>query len=90
MIEKLQSWYRMHCDGDWEHSYGITIDTLDNPGWCVTVDLTDTLLEDVKFSAVCEGDPDSEVERWIDCRKKNDTFRFRLQDLQRLCREYPT
>ncbi len=35
----LQDWYRSRCDGTWEHSYGVKIDTLDNPGWLVTVDL---------------------------------------------------
>jgi hypothetical protein len=38
----LQKWYARHCDDDWEHSYGIKIDTLDNPGWILTVDLADT------------------------------------------------
>ncbi|WP_345470154.1 immunity 53 family protein [Actinoallomurus oryzae] len=38
----LQAWYVAQCDGDWEHGHGITITTLDNPGWHVTIDLTDT------------------------------------------------
>ncbi|MBD8696854.1 immunity 53 family protein [Stenotrophomonas sp. CFBP 13718] len=41
-ISLLQKWYARHCDEDWEHSYGIKIDTLDNPGWILTVDLADT------------------------------------------------
>ncbi|QNR98348.1 immunity 53 family protein [Stenotrophomonas sp. 169] len=41
-ISLLQKWYARHCDEDWEHSYGINIDTLDNPGWILTVDLADT------------------------------------------------
>lgn len=41
----LQQWYQRQCDGDWEHSYGIKIDTLDNPGWVLTIDLVDTELE---------------------------------------------
>ncbi|WP_349985626.1 immunity 53 family protein [Stenotrophomonas sp. WHRI 8082] len=41
-ISLLQKWYARHCDEDWEHSYGIKIDTLDNPGWILTVDLDDT------------------------------------------------
>ncbi len=28
----IQSWYYENCDGDWEHSYGMRIDTVDNPG----------------------------------------------------------
>ncbi|MFF0868596.1 immunity 53 family protein [Nonomuraea sp. NPDC003560] len=40
----LQSWYASCCNDDWEHSYGVTIDTLDNPGWHVKIDLVDTPL----------------------------------------------
>nr|TKK07812.1 hypothetical protein SrhCFBP13529_11555 [Stenotrophomonas rhizophila] len=43
-LDRLQKWYADQCDGDWEHSFGIRIDTLDNPGWTVSVDLTDTAL----------------------------------------------
>ena len=41
-LQQLQSWYESQCDGDWEHSYGIEIETLDNPGWWLSVDLVDT------------------------------------------------
>lgn len=38
----LMEWYADQCNDDWEHSYGIKIDTLDNPGWSVTIDLEGT------------------------------------------------
>ncbi len=38
----LQAWYATQCDGDWEHGAGISIGTLDNPGWTVRIDLADT------------------------------------------------
>jgi hypothetical protein len=38
----LMTWYRSHCNGDWEHQNGVTIGTLDNPGWLMDVDLRDT------------------------------------------------
>ena len=40
----LQGWYAAHCDGDWEHQYGIEVNTLDNPGWSLRIDLTATEL----------------------------------------------
>jgi hypothetical protein len=40
----LQGWYADQTDGDWEHAYGIKIDTLDNPGWAVVIDLAGTSL----------------------------------------------
>lgn len=45
MINWLEDWYLSMCNDDWEHSYGITIKTLDNPGWDITIDLTDTGIE---------------------------------------------
>jgi hypothetical protein len=32
LLKRLQDWYVSQCDGGWEHTYGISIDTLDNPG----------------------------------------------------------
>lgn len=42
MISALERWYANQCNGDWEHSYGVRIDTLDNPGWTIEIDLRDT------------------------------------------------
>lgn len=44
LLERLQAWYQAECDGDWEHSWGVTIETLDNPGWSVEIDLSETVL----------------------------------------------
>lgn len=74
LLKKLQSWYKIHCDGDWEHSYGVVIDTLDNPGWKLSIDLKDTLLENEAFESVCEGNPENKNVFWIDCHKKDKTF----------------
>lgn len=41
---RLQQWYQKECNGDWEHSFGITIETLDNPGWLVSIDIEETAL----------------------------------------------
>ena len=48
-LKALMEWYAAQCDGSWEHDYGIKIDTLDNPGWYLEIDLTDTPLQDVPF-----------------------------------------
>ena len=41
----LQAWYATQCDGEWEHDEGITIETLDNPGWHVRINLDGTPLD---------------------------------------------
>ena len=53
-IQWLQSWYQEQCDNDWEHQYGIKIDSLDNPGWVVTIDLAGTPLEDASMPPLGE------------------------------------
>ncbi len=45
LINWLQNWYENQCDLDWEHDYGIRIETLDNPGWSIEIDLVDTNVE---------------------------------------------
>lgn len=41
-LQQLQQWFQRRCDGEWEHSRGIEIETIDNPGWLVTIDLAET------------------------------------------------
>ncbi|MEN3541148.1 immunity 53 family protein [Microbispora sp. ZYX-F-249] len=45
----LQRWYATQCNDEWEHTYGVKIDTLDNPGWSISVDLVGTDLEGYAF-----------------------------------------
>lgn len=33
MLIALEQYYKEKCDGIWEHTYGFTIETCDNPGW---------------------------------------------------------
>jgi hypothetical protein len=72
VLRRLQEWYLANCNGDWEHTYGVTIETLDNPGWALTVDLEDTYLMDVPFEKV--QIQRGEENDWILCRK--DGFKF--------------
>ncbi|MGD0789207.1 MAG: immunity 53 family protein [Terracidiphilus sp.] len=48
-LARLQAWYFSQCNGDWEHSFGIGISTLDNPGWSVDINLNETSLEGREF-----------------------------------------
>ncbi len=45
----LQEWYSKNCDDVWEHSYGVEINTLDNPGWSVKIDLAETEWENISI-----------------------------------------
>jgi hypothetical protein len=66
-LSELQDWYAAQCDGDWEHCYGLSIGTLDNPGWCLCIDLEGTDLADVAFAEVKENYEDDLD--WLVCAK---------------------
>ena len=63
-LRNLEAWFRSHCNGDWEHSEGIRIATLDNPGWAVDIDLRGTELEGQE--APVTKDERSEID-WVHC-----------------------
>lgn len=50
----LARWYRMQCNGDWEHCFGVRITTLDNPGWNVQIDITETELDGLTIDYLLE------------------------------------
>ena len=72
LMKWLEEWYKAQCDGAWEHLCGVKIDTLDNPGWSVTIDIVDTELENKKFDEY--SIINNEDEDWIICRVKDGCF----------------
>ena len=53
LLNWLQQIYKSDfCNGSWEHEHGITIDTLDNPGWTFIFDFRDTDLEEIVIEFV--------------------------------------
>jgi len=69
-LSSLERWYGSQCDGNWEHSYGIHIDTLDNPGWDIRIDLRDTRKQD------------SVLERKRTDRTENDWIQYWIEKQQ--------
>lgn len=70
-LKWIQNWYLENCDGDWEHCYGINISTLDNPGWMVDIDITNTSLEHKEFRIL---DIERSESDWIYCNVSDNTF----------------
>ncbi|MCI0651703.1 MAG: immunity 53 family protein [Planctomycetes bacterium] len=70
-FERLQAWFAAQCDGTWEHTSGIKIDTLDNPGWSVVIDLPRATVVAPDWAGLA-------VERstgnWIRCWKEEQQF----------------
>jgi len=71
-LQRLQRWYKAQCDGDWEHSYGVTIGTVDNPGWRLEIDLTDTSLRYKSFTEV-KSDYEHDT-NWLACFLRDGKF----------------
>jgi hypothetical protein len=66
----LQEWFKSQCNGEWEHSYGIHIATLDNPGWEVRVDIAQAMdVSEIELLSSEKSDDD-----WIHCKVANGIF----------------
>ena len=72
----LVKWYKEQCNGDWEHAFGISIQTLDNPGWCVEIDLKGTPLEGAVFEERISGDfsDNNPSPPWLHCKVLDNKF----------------
>ena len=49
-LRTIDEWFRQCCDGEWEHRYGIRIETTDNPGWLLTIadlEMTNAALSEI-------------------------------------------
>jgi hypothetical protein len=46
----IERWYQSQCNGDWEHCFGVHINTLDNPGWDVSIGVSETALEGLEIA----------------------------------------
>lgn len=70
-IAWLEAWYQHNCDGNWEHSYGVKIETLDNPGWHVKIDLSETNYAGLKSEELRQ---DADNDDWLSCSITNGIF----------------
>jgi hypothetical protein len=67
VLDRLQHWFRSRCDGDWEHGDGVHIETLDNPGWRVRINLRDTDLASRAFASVeVDRTDDDWLRLWVE------------------------
>jgi hypothetical protein len=71
ILEQIQNWYARNCNGDWEHGYGVKIETIDNPGWSVFINLEGTELEGIEIETIDVENSDSD---WIYCKVEKNVF----------------
>lgn len=67
----LQKWYQFQCDGDWEHQFGIKIESLVNPGWSILIDIQETKIQDLDFHKICIYRTHDD---WLVCEVKKGVF----------------
>jgi Immunity protein 53 len=70
-LAQLQQWYASNCNGSWEQYNGIKIETLDNPGWMLKVELEETNLQNHAFVSI---DIDNCEDDWYICKVNNNRF----------------
>ena len=76
-LARLQAWYKRQFNGDWEHSSGVRIDSCDNPGWWVKINLLGTPLENRAFTEIAEGVDCGRFAlgpRWLSCHVDQNTW----------------
>jgi hypothetical protein len=71
-IARLAAWFEKQCKDDWEHQFGVRIETLDNPGWSLVVDIkaTDLELRPFESKSIERSDDD-----WVQARIDGLAFR---------------
>jgi hypothetical protein len=72
VLSELQAWFLAHCNEDWEHSHGVSIGTLDNPGWSIEINLDQTELETRPLTRYETHRTDQD---WVVCWREDTTFR---------------
>jgi len=71
IVSALQTWFTNACDGTWEHGQGICIETIDNPGWSVKIDLSGTKLSKKPFEEIQVNRSET---NWFTCRVQQNVF----------------
>ena len=77
-LDWLMGWYLAQCDENWEHRFGLSIATLDNPGWSLAVDLEGTGMEGRPFAPISDNvDPAGYPAgaAWLVCRLAEGQFK---------------
>ena len=82
-LQRLQHWLQRNYNDTWDHGEAISIETLDDPGWAVRVDLRGTTLEQTPLA---ESKVEHSADDWTVIRRTATSFEARgglgnLEDL---------
>ncbi|SRX52860.1 immunity 53 family protein [Aequorivita sp. CIP111184] len=71
ILEWIQNWFKNNCDGDWEQGEGIQITTLDNPGWEVEIDISNTSIANINIEWILN---ENGAHDWYGVKIENQKF----------------
>ena len=71
ILEWLGSWYQAKCNGDWEHNCGIMIETIDNPGWHISIDTEEAM---TKLKSIPWVFVENQVDDWYGYKIQDGKF----------------
>lgn len=71
LIEWIQNWFTNNCDGNWEKGEVIQITTLDNPGWEVEIDVSNTSLATLEIPWILN---ENSKQDWYGVKIENQRF----------------
>jgi hypothetical protein len=76
VIQEIANWFESCCDGQWEHAHGIKIESTDNPGWWIRIDVAGTSLVEKTFNPIERGDVGSNDPQppWLRCHVDGTVF----------------
>jgi hypothetical protein len=77
VLQELQRWFAARCDGAWEHHHGIAIESCDNPGWWVKIQVAGTPLAEVPFPTVRQNVDEAGFQEgtdWLCCRVRGEVW----------------
>ena len=62
---RLEAWHARRRAGEWKRHHGITIATLDNPGWRLRIDARGSDQRERPFAPISVATSDLD---WLECR----------------------
>lgn len=71
ILDWIQHWFKENCDGDWEQGEGIQITILDNPGWEIEIDISNTSIANINIEWILN---ENSAQDWYGVKIENQKF----------------
>jgi hypothetical protein len=71
ILNWLQNWFFQNCDDKWEKEQRLLIETLDNPGWLLTLQLKNSIYQNVSLN---KNTIDRTEHNWCHCLVRDSIF----------------